>query len=81
MRIGNPEDLAGLQDRLQGFLPQATLMVVVVTASTNTGRQLTPAEWTAVQQACDICFRLDTAKKEVGNVNSFTKYSIIQMRL
>lgn len=65
MKIGNPDDLAGLQDRLQGFLPQATLMVVVVTASTNTGRQLSPTEWKAVQQACDMCFKLDLAKMEV----------------
>ena len=64
-KIGNPEDLAGLQDRLQGFVPQATLMVVVVTASTNTGRQLTPKEWKAVQQACDMCFKLDIAKMEI----------------
>ena len=63
--IGNPDDLAGLQNRLQGILPQATLMVVVVTASTNTGRQLTPAEWKAVQTACDMCFSLENSKREV----------------
>lgn len=63
--IGNPEDLTGLQHRLQGLLPSAVVMVVSVTASTNTGRQLSEREWAAVQAACDLCAFLEKSKLDV----------------
>jgi len=65
LKIGNPADLAGLQNRLTGSLPQAIVMVVVVTATTNTGRQLSDGEWLAVSQACEMCDMLERAKMEV----------------
>lgn len=78
MKIGNPEDLAGLQDRLKGSLPQATLMVVAVTASTNTGRQLTPPEWKAVQEACDLCYSLETSRRQVSSDMPSFKMPLIE---
>lgn len=64
-RIGNPEDLTGLQERLQGVLPNATLMVIAVAATDNTGKQLSEADWAAVRAACDMCFELDQSKADI----------------
>lgn len=64
-RIGNPEDLTGLQDRMQGVLPSATLMAVAVTATDNTGHQLTDKDWAATNAACDLCFELDQSKADI----------------
>ena len=40
-------------------------MSVVVTATTSSGQQLSDAEWTAVQRACDLADRLEEARKKV----------------
>jgi U4/U6 small nuclear ribonucleoprotein PRP31 len=44
----------------------AVIMVVTVTASTNTGRQLSSAEWAVVQKACEMCAFLEKAKLDVS---------------
>jgi U4/U6 small nuclear ribonucleoprotein PRP31 len=51
---------------LSGILPSATIMVVTMTATTNTGRQLSPNEWKMVLKACDMCEELTSAKQQVG---------------
>lgn len=43
----------------------ATKMVISVMATTNAGRQLSEAEWKAVEHACDVCFELDAAKRTI----------------
>lgn len=49
-------------------------MSVVVTATTTSGKQLTDADWAAVERACDLADRLEEARKKV----SFTmEYSIL----
>jgi U4/U6 small nuclear ribonucleoprotein PRP31 len=50
---------------LTGILPAAIIMSVVVTATTTSGKQLTDAEWAAVQRACDLADRLEEARKKV----------------
>jgi snoRNA binding domain, fibrillarin len=50
---------------LSGILPSATIMVVTMTATTNTGRQLSPNEWKMVLKACDMCEELTAAKQQV----------------
>ncbi len=40
-------------------------MSVVMTATTSPGKQLTDAEWSAVQRACDLADRLEDARKKV----------------
>lgn len=40
-------------------------MSVVVTATTSSGQQLSDAEWTVVQRACDLADRLEEARKKV----------------
>jgi hypothetical protein len=51
---------------LHPILPPATVMVVTVTASTTTGQPLTPEEMAIVEDACDLGFELDAAKRKVG---------------
>lgn len=64
--IGNPDEFdKTVADRVKGFLPSATTMVVAVMAVENNGRQLTKSEWGAVEQACDMMLSLDAAKRKV----------------
>lgn len=51
---------------LQGVLPPAIIMSVVVTSTTTSGKLLSDAEWTAVQRACDLADRLEEARKKVS---------------
>ena len=46
-------------------------MSVVVTATTSSGQQLSDAEWTAVQRACDLADRLEEARKKVSELEDF----------
>lgn len=50
---------------LQGILPPAIIMSVVVTATTTSGHKLTDAEWKAIERACDLADRLEEARKTV----------------
>lgn len=40
-------------------------MSVLVTATTTSGRLLTPQEWKIVADACDLADRLEDARKKV----------------
>ncbi|KAJ7047526.1 hypothetical protein C8F04DRAFT_1059164 [Mycena alexandri] len=61
--LANEEDLTKVD--LSGVLPAAIIMSVVVTATTTSGKQLTDAEWLAVQRACDLADRLEEARKKI----------------
>jgi U4/U6 small nuclear ribonucleoprotein PRP31 len=74
LQIGNPEDLTeGLTTKMKGLMQNAIVMVVAVTASTNTGRQLSEGEWKAVQRACEMCTFLEKAKLDVSRPLPFRK--------
>ncbi|KAF9469047.1 hypothetical protein BDZ94DRAFT_564435 [Collybia nuda] len=61
--LGNNEDLTKVD--LAGILPAAVIMSVVVTATTTSGKQLTDADWAAVERACDLADRLEEARKKI----------------
>ena len=65
--LGNAEDPTKVD--LQGILPPAIIMSVLVTATTTAGQQLSEAEWQAVQRACDLADRLEEARKKVRQVS------------
>ena len=52
---------------LQGVLPPAIIMSVVVTATTTSGAKLTDAQWKAIERACNLADRLEEARKTVGS--------------
>ena len=51
---------------LNGILPPAIIMSVMVTATTTSGQPLSEPEWQAVQRACDLADRLEEARKKVS---------------
>ncbi|KAJ6509969.1 hypothetical protein C8R47DRAFT_1173721 [Mycena vitilis] len=61
--LANEEDPTKVD--MSGILPAAIIMSVVVTATTTSGKQLSDAEWTAVQRACDLADRLEEARKKI----------------
>ncbi|KAJ6629151.1 hypothetical protein B0H10DRAFT_2160619 [Mycena sp. CBHHK59/15] len=61
--LANEEDPTKVD--LSGILPAAIIMSVVVTATTTSGKQLTDAQWAAVQRACDLADRLEEARKKI----------------
>ncbi|KAH9927134.1 Nop domain-containing protein [Epithele typhae] len=61
--LGNAEDPTKVD--LQGVLPPAIIMSVLVTATTTAGQPLSDAEWEAVQRACDLADRLEEARKKI----------------
>ncbi|KAI0663148.1 Nop domain-containing protein [Cubamyces menziesii] len=61
--LANSEDPTKVN--LQGILPPAIIMSVLVTATTTAGQQLPDAEWKAVQRACDLADRLEEARKKI----------------
>lgn len=65
-RLGNAPDPAGVD--LEGILPQATVMVVVVTASTTAGVPLSEGAAARVQAAADLVLRLDGARAAIGGL-------------
>ena len=50
---------------LNGILPSAIVMSVMITATTTNGQQLSDGEWEAVQRACDLADNLEEARKKV----------------
>ena len=72
MYIRSVRALANAEDpttvNLQGILPPAIIMSVLVTATTTAGQPLTDASWEAVQRACDLADRLEEARKKVRRV-------------
>ncbi|OBZ76125.1 U4/U6 small nuclear ribonucleoprotein Prp31 [Grifola frondosa] len=61
--LGNSEDPTKVD--LQGILPPAIIMSVLVTATTTSGQPLSEAEWATVQRACDLADRLEEARKKI----------------
>ncbi|KAJ3220355.1 U4/U6 small nuclear ribonucleoprotein Prp31 [Dinochytrium kinnereticum] len=61
--IGNEMDLMNVD--LRSLLPSATVMIVTVTATTTSGRQLTDEELSAVMEACDAALSLDSIKRTI----------------
>jgi U4/U6 small nuclear ribonucleoprotein PRP31 len=51
---------------LNGVLPSAVIMSVLITATTTSGQTLTDAAWATVERACDLADRLEEARKKVG---------------
>lgn len=67
---GALQDLAKVD--LQGVLPPAIIMSVVVTSTTTSGKQLKQAQWLAVSRACDLADRLEDARKKVRGFFAFS---------
>jgi U4/U6 small nuclear ribonucleoprotein PRP31 len=65
-RLGDAPDPAAVD--LEGILPQATVMVVVVTASTTAGAPLGAQAAARVQAAADLVLRLDAARAAIGEL-------------
>ncbi|KLO10148.1 Nop domain-containing protein [Schizopora paradoxa] len=61
--LANNEDPTKVN--LQGILPAAVIMSVLVTATTTAGQPLPPAQWAAVERACDLADRLEEARKKI----------------
>lgn len=61
--IGNSDDLT--KARLDGILPQGTIIVISMTASTTKGRKLTADAWARVDEACKLVFELDEARRKI----------------
>lgn len=61
--IGNDMDLNN--SNLRSVLAPATVMVVTVTASTTSGKPLSPEEWRKTEEACDMALELDAARRKV----------------
>ncbi|KAI8824096.1 uncharacterized protein EV422DRAFT_306275 [Fimicolochytrium jonesii] len=62
--IGNELDLTQIGD-LKSILPQATVMVVTVTATTTNGQPLSEDALQRVLRACDTLLALDAAKQRI----------------
>ncbi|KAH9850059.1 Nop domain-containing protein [Lenzites betulinus] len=61
--LANSEDPTKVN--LQGVLPPAIIMSVLVTATTTSGQPLVDSDWKAVERACDLADRLEEARKKV----------------
>ncbi|KAI0796495.1 Nop domain-containing protein [Abortiporus biennis] len=61
--LANSEDPTKVD--LQGILPPAIIMSVLVTATTTSGQPLSEAEWQTVQQACDLSDKLEEARRKI----------------
>ncbi|THH33635.1 hypothetical protein EUX98_g494 [Antrodiella citrinella] len=61
--LGNSEDPTKVD--LQGVLPPAIIMSVLITATTTSGQILSGAEWQAVQVAVDLADKLEEARKTI----------------
>ncbi|KAI9001305.1 Nop domain-containing protein [Trametes punicea] len=61
--LANSEDPTKVN--LQGILPPAIIMSVLVTATTTSGQPLPEAEWKAVERACDLADRLEEVRRKI----------------
>ncbi|KAI9484977.1 hypothetical protein BDB00DRAFT_852443 [Zychaea mexicana] len=67
--IGNSDNIN--TNELRPILPSATIMVISVTATTTAGKPLSPTGWKNTEEACDLAFALDAAKRKIiGYVES-----------
>nr|CAG4635456.1 EOG090X06EY [Artemia franciscana] len=64
-KLGNDIDSIKNNADLQQYLPQATIMVVSVTASTTQGKSLTQEELRYVYEACDMAEELQKCKERI----------------
>ncbi|KAI8469084.1 MAG: U4/U6 small nuclear ribonucleoprotein [Monoraphidium minutum] len=62
-RIGNEADLTAVE--LDDLLPAAAVMVVAVTATTTSGRALSPEALSKALEGCDLMARLDGDKARI----------------
>ncbi|XP_053207452.1 U4/U6 small nuclear ribonucleoprotein Prp31-like [Panonychus citri] len=63
--LGNDLDKAKNNEILQNFLPQATIMILSVSASTTQGDQLNAEELNSVTEACDMAIELNAKKLKI----------------
>jgi U4/U6 small nuclear ribonucleoprotein PRP31 len=63
LTTGNELDLTTVD--LSGVLPSATVMVVTVTATTTTGKELPAAQLEKVLAACEMTLDLDSSRLDV----------------
>ena len=62
---------------LQGVLPSAIVMSVMITATTTNGQSLSEAEWLAVQRACDLADNLEEARKKVCSLLALPAHAVL----
>lgn len=75
--IGNPPEIEDVANTLKGILPAAQVMVVTVEATTTRGQQMSPAQWKAVEDACEMSFELEDARKKVRTATSDQKEKVL----
>ncbi|KDN40513.1 Nop domain-containing protein [Tilletiaria anomala UBC 951] len=61
--LGNTEDMS--KANLEGILPHGTIVVISMTASTTNGRPLEPKAWERVEEACQVVFDLEAARRKI----------------
>ena len=61
--IGNEEDLT--KAKLDSILPHGTVVVISMTASTTKGRKLSDEAWSRVQEACELVYELEQARRKI----------------
>ena len=61
--LGNEDDM--LKANLEGVLPHGTIVVISMTASTTNGRPLSKDAWDKVQEACQVVFDLEAARRKI----------------
>mmetsp|Transcript_20589 Transcript_20589/g.49016 ORF Transcript_20589/g.49016 Transcript_20589/m.49016 type:complete len:497 (-) Transcript_20589:41-1531(-) len=62
--IGNASDITEVN--LDGILPSATIMVVSVTASTTSGKELSESDLAKTLEACELALTMDRDKQEIA---------------
>lgn len=63
--LGNNLERAKNNEKLQDILPQATIMVVSITASTTQGQLLSDDELKFIYEACDMAMELNDMKLKI----------------
>jgi U4/U6 small nuclear ribonucleoprotein PRP31 len=71
-RIGNEMDLT--QVELEDLLPAASVMVVTVTATTTSGKPLSPEVLSKAQQGCEMALQLDEDKQQVRPIKMHQQF-------
>ncbi|KAJ9476801.1 Pre-mRNA-processing factor 31 [Pseudozyma hubeiensis] len=61
--IGNDDTIP--TSSLEGILPHGTVVVISMTASTTSGQPLPPPEWTAVREALEMVFELESVRSRI----------------
>lgn len=61
--IGNEEDLT--KAKLDTILPHGTVVVISMTASTTKGRKLTDEAWKRIEEACQLVYDLEQARRKI----------------